>query len=88
MAMANAEYPQPLAYCGDAMIHCSCLPVPYSQFAALAVVRARHCATPQGDRYTVVRDRFSLLVQSFRDGGEQCIELAEGVASRVLTGFR
>jgi len=28
------------------------------------------------------------LVQSFRDGGEQCIELAEGVASRVLTGFR
>ena len=76
--MANAEYPQPLAYCGDAMIHCSCLPVPYSQFAALAVVRARHCATPQGDRYTVVRDRFSLLVQSFRDGSDQCIELAKG----------
>ena len=78
MATANAEYPQPLAHCNDVMIRCSCLPVPYSLRAASAVVRARHCATPQGDRYTVVRDRFSLLVHAFREGGEQCTELARG----------
>ncbi len=61
VATANVEYPRPLAYCGDPIICCSCLLVPYLVRVVLTGLRARHCATPQGDRYTGVRDRNSPL---------------------------
>ena len=79
VATANVEYPRPLAYCSDTIICCSCLLVPYLVRVVLTGLRARHCATPQGVRYTGVRDRNSLLERpgdSFKGlVGVQCIEL-------------
>ena len=68
MATANVEYPQPLAHRGNPIIYRRLYesPVPAT---AVPEREGQHCATPQGDRYTGVRDLFSL---EERLPGETC----------------
>jgi len=83
MATANVEYPRSLAHCPDPIIRAQLLVSPVYNLGPRARLWARHCAIPQGNRYTGVRDR--IPPKECRRGyvPGQCIELeGGGVANR------